>query len=153
MAKFDEVKLAYDNGISGLRNGATAVLGSEITENFLKDANHDFMATYISSLATNNPLEAQKMLQDVAVQNEIGNAGTIEKLNDYVANSMKKQSEKAAVMDLGAALRKMNSNEADELLSGRANLNQVTSFIEKNKSLTEGSKDMLLGIYGIRSTY
>ena len=54
-AKFDEVKLAYDNGISGLRNGATAVLGSEITENFLKDANHDFMTTYISSLATNNP--------------------------------------------------------------------------------------------------
>lgn len=151
-AKFDEVKLAYDNGISGLRNGATAVLGSEITENFLKDANHDFMATYISSLATNNPLEAQKMLQDVAVQNEIGNAGTIEKLNDYVASSMRKQNEKAAVMDLGNALRKMNSSEADELLSGRANLNQVTSFIEKNKSLTEGSKDMLLGIYGIRST-
>lgn len=151
-AKFDEVKLAYDNGISGLRNGATSVLGSEITENFLKDANHDFMTTYISALATNNPLEAQKMLQDAAVQNEIGNAGTIEKLNDYVANSMKKQKEKAAVMDLGAALRKMNSNEADELLSGRANLNQVTSFIEKNKSLTEGSKDMLLSIYGIKST-
>lgn len=151
-AKFDEVKLAYDNGISGLRNGATAVLGSEITENFLKDANHDFMTTYISALATNNPLEAQKMLQDAAVQNEIGNAGTIEKLNDYVASSMRKQNEKAAVMDLGAALRKMNSTEADELLSGRANLNQVTSFIEKNKSLTEGSKDMLLGIYGIRST-
>lgn len=151
-AKFDEVKLAYDNGISGLRNGATAVLGSEITENFLKDANHDFMATYISSLATNNPLEAQRMLQDAAVQNDIGNAGTIEKLNDYVATSLKNQNEKAAVMDLGAALRKMNSTEADNLLSGRANLNQVTSFIEKNKSLTEGSKDLILSIYGIRST-
>ena len=151
-AKFDEVKLAYDNGISGLRNGATAVLGSEITENFLKDANHDFMTTYISSLATNNPLEAQRMLQDAAVQNDIGNADTLEKLNDYVANSMKKQSEKAAVMDLASSLRKMNSKEADELLSGRANLNQVTRFIEKNKSLTEGSKDMLLSIYGIRST-
>ena len=151
-AKFDEVKLAYDNGISGLRNGATAVLGSEITENFLKDANHDFMATYISSLATNNPLEAQKMMQDAAVQNDIGNAETIEKLNDYVATSLKKQNEKAAVMDLGVALRKMNSTEADNLLSGRANLNQVTSFIEKNKSLTEGSKDLILSIYGIKST-
>ena len=151
-AKFDEVKLAYDNGISGLRNGATAVLGSEITENFLKDANHDFMTTYISSLATNNPLEAQRMLQDAAVQNDIGNADTLEKLNDYVANSMQKQSEKAAVMDLASSLRKMNSKEADELLSGRANLNQVTRFIENNKSLTEGSKEMLLGIYGIRST-
>ncbi|MBQ7977701.1 MAG: hypothetical protein IJ301_03860 [Clostridia bacterium] len=151
-AKFDEVKLAYDNGISGLRNGATAVLGSEVTENFLKDANHDFMATYISALATNNPLEAQRMLQDNAVLNYIGNADTIEKLNDYVATSLKKQNEKAAVMDLGAALRKMNSTEADNLLSGRANLNQVTSFIEKNKSLTEGSKDLILSIYGIRST-
>ena len=151
-AKFDEVKLAYDNGISGLRNGATAVLGSEITENFLKDANHDFMTTYISSLATNNPLEAQRMLQDAAVQNDIGNADTLEKLNSYVANSMQKQSEKAAVMDLASSLRKMNSKEADELLSGRANLNQVTRFIENNKSLTEGSKEMLLGIYGIRST-
>lgn len=151
-AKFDEVKLAYDNGISGLRNGATAVLGSEVTENFLKDANHDFMATYISALSTNNPLEAQRMLQDNAVLNDIGNADTIEKLNDYVATSLKKQSEKAAVMDLGAALRKMNSSQADELLSGRANLNQVTSFIEKNKSLTEGSKDLILSIYGIKST-
>ena len=151
-AKFDEVKLAYDNGISGLRNGATAVLGSEITENFLKDANHDFMTTYISSLATNNPLEAQRMLQDAAVQNDIGNADTLEKLNSYVANSMQKQSEKAAVMDLASSLRKMNSKEANELLSGRANLNQVTRFIENNKYLAERSKEMLLGIYGIRST-
>ena len=151
-AKFDEVKLAYDNGISGLRNGATAVLGEVVVENFLKDANHDFMTTYISSLATNNPLEAQRMLQDAAVQNDIGNADTLEKLNSYVANSMQKQSEKAAVMDLASSLRKMNSKEADELLSGRANLNQVTRFIENNKSLTEGSKEMLLGIYGIRST-
>ena len=63
-ASVDEVRLIYDNGIEGLKNGAIAGLGEVVVNDFLKDSNHDIMTTYISALALNNPLEAQKLLQD-----------------------------------------------------------------------------------------
>ncbi|MCD8378093.1 MAG: hypothetical protein LUB59_04815, partial [Candidatus Gastranaerophilales bacterium] len=46
-------------------------------------------------------------------------------------------------------LRNMKSEDADRILDGEADLNQVMKFIETNKKLPEGSKDLILGIYGI----
>lgn len=150
-ASIDEVRLVYNNGISSLRNGANAVLGAVVTDNFLNDANHDYMASYIGALALNNPLQAQALMKDEGVLNDIGNAETIEKLNNYIATSFKAQSQKTAIAELGNSLRAMNSDDAQELLNGSANFNQVMRFVEKNKNIPEGSKEMLLGIYGIGS--
>ena len=150
-AGVDEIRLVYKNGIDGLSKGATAVLGSEVAEQFLKDSNHDIMTTYISALAVNNPLVAQQLMKDEGVINDIGKAETIEKLNNYIANSLTNQNKKVAVEELGNTLRAMKSDEAKNILEGRANLNQVTKFIEQHKSLPEGSKDLILDIYGIGS--
>jgi len=150
-ASIDEVRLIYANGIEGLRNGAVAGLGEVVVDNFLKDANHDVMATYISALALNNPLEAQKLLKDEGVRNDIGRAETLEKLENYVTNSLKNQSTRTAFAELGDTLRNMKSEEAEAILDGKADLNKVMKFIETNKKLPEGSKDLVLGIYGLSS--
>ena len=148
-ASVDEVRLIYDNGIEGLKNGAIAGLGEVVVNDFLKDSNHDIMTTYISALALNNPLEAQKLLQDEGVRNDIGRADTIEKLESYVASSLGNQSKRTAVNELGQTLRNMKSEEADKIINGQADLNKVMKFIESNKNLPEGSKDLILDIYGI----
>jgi len=150
-ANIDEVRLIYANGIEGLRNGAVAGLGEVVVDNFLKDANHDVMATYISALALNNPLEAQRLLKDEGVRNDIGRAETLEKLENYVTTSLKNQSTRTAVEELGNTLRSMNSEDAETILDGKADLNKVMKFIETNKNLPEGSKDLVLGIYGLSS--
>lgn len=150
-ANYDEVRLVYENGISGLRNAAVTSLGEIVTENFLKDAKHDFMTSYIGSLAMDNPLKAQALMKDDGVLNDIGNAQTIEKLNDYINKSMLNQHKKSAVAELGNALRAMRSDEAEDLLKGRANINQLMKFNENFKHLQQESKDMLYGIYGIKS--
>ena len=151
-ASVDEMRLIYANGIEGLRNGAVVGLGEMVVDDFLKDSNHDIMTTYLSALALNNPLEAQRLLKDKGVRNDIGRAETIEKLESYVANSIKNQSERNAVAELGNTLRSMNSKDADAILNGEADLNRVMKFIESNKNLPEGSKDLILGIYGIGKT-
>ncbi|MBQ4114639.1 hypothetical protein IJD34_04475 [bacterium] len=150
-ASVDEMRLIYANGIEGLRNGAVAGLGEMVVDDFLKDSNHDIMTTYISALALNNPLEAQRLLADEGVRNDIGNAGTIEKLETYTANSLSNQSKRNAVAQLGNTLRNMNGEDADAILNGEADLNRVMKFIESNKNLPEGSKDLILDIYGIGS--
>lgn len=150
-AGIDEVRLVYKNGIQGLSGGASVVLGSEVANQFLKDSDHDFMATYISSLAMNNPLEAQRLMKDKGVLNDIGQAETIDKLNQYISTSLMNQNKQVAVQEIGNTLRNMNSSDAKNILEGRANLNQVTKFIEQNKNLPEGSKDLILDIYGIGS--
>ena len=76
---------------------------------------------------------------------------TIEKLNSYIATSFAQQSKKEAVNQLGNSLRAMGSDEAQNLLNGSADFNQVMRFVENNKNIPEGSKEMLLGIYGIGS--
>lgn len=150
-AGVDEVRLIYANGIEGLKNGAIAGLGEVYVNEFLKDSNHDIMTTYISALALNKPLEAQKLLNDEGVRNDIGNAETLEKLDNYVSNSLNNQSKKTAVCELGNALRSMNSKDADDIINGKADLNKVMKFVETNKNLPEGSKDLVLNIYGIGS--
>lgn len=150
-AGVDEVRLIYANGIEGLKNGAIAGLGEVYVNEFLKDSNHDIMTTYISALALNKPLEAQKLLNDEGVRNDIGNAETLEKLDNYVSNSLNNQSKKTAVSELGNALRSMNSKDADDIINGKADLNKVMKFVETNKNLPEGSKDLVLNIYGIGS--
>lgn len=150
-AGIDEIRLVYANGIEGLRNGAVAGLGEVTVNEFLKDSNHDIMTTYVSALALNNPLEAQKLLKDKGVRDDIGDAGTIEKLENYVNSSLTNQNKRVAVEQLGNTLRSMNSDEAKKILNGQADLNRVMKFIETNKNLPEGSKDLVLGIYGIGS--
>ncbi len=147
----NDMRLIYANGIEGLRTTATARLGSVVVDNFLKDADHDIMTTYISAVALNNPLEAQRLLQDESVRNDIGRAETLEKLENYVASSLSNQQKRTAVAELGTVLRSMNSQEADDIINGKADLNKVMRFIEGNKNLPEGSKDLVLGIYGIGS--
>lgn len=150
-AGVDEMRLVYANGIEGLRNGAVAGLGEMVVDDFLKDSNHDIMTTYISALALNNPLEAQKLLKDKGVRNDIGRAETLQKLDEYVANSLTNQAKRTAINELGNTLRGMNSEEADNIINGKADLNKVMKFIESNKNLPEGSKDLILNIYGIGS--
>ena len=150
-ASVDEMRLIYANGIEGLRNGAVAGLGEMVVDDFLKDSNHDIMTTYLSALALNNPLEAQRLLADEGVRNDIGRAETLEKLDVYIANSLKNQSKRNAVEQLGNTLRSMNSDDAEAILNGEADLNRVMKFIESNKNLPEGSKDLVLDIYGIGS--
>lgn len=150
-ASYDEVRLVYENGINGLRNASVTSLGEIVTENFLKDANHDFMTSYIGSLAMENPLKAQALMKDDGVLNDIGNAQTIEKLNDYISTSLMNQHKKTAIAELGNALRAMGSDEANDLINGRANINQLMRFNERFKNMPEETKDMLNGIYGIRS--
>lgn len=150
-AGVDEIRLIYANGIDGLRKGATAGLGEMVVNDFLKDSNHDIMTTYLSALALNNPLEAQKLLQDKGVRDDIGRAETLEKLENYVSSSLVNQNKRTAVAELGNTLRNMNSNEAQNILNGKSDLNKVMKFIETNKNLPEGSKDLILDIYGIGS--
>ena len=116
----DEMRLIYANGIEGLRTTATARLGSVVVDNFLKDADHDIMTTYISAVALNNPLEAQRLLQDEGVRNDIGRAETLEKLENYVASSLSNQQKRTAVAELGSVLRSMNSQEANDIINGKA---------------------------------
>ncbi len=150
-AGVDEMRLVYANGIEGLKNGATAGLGEMVVNDFLKDSDHDIMTTYISALALNNPLEAQRLLKDEGVRNDIGRAETIEKLENYVATSLSNQSKRTAVNELGNTLRNMKSQDAENILDGKADLNRVMKFIESNKNLPEGSKDLILDIYGLKS--
>ncbi len=150
-AGVDEMRLIYANGIEGLRNGAVAGLGEVYVNDFLKDSNHDIMTTYLSALTLNNPLEAQRLLKDEGVRNDIGRAETLQKLDDYVANSLSNQAKRTAVNELGNTLRGMNSEEASNIINGKADLNKVMKFIESNKNLPEGSKDLILDIYGINS--
>lgn len=150
-ANYDEVRLIYENGINGLKNASVLSLGEVVTEQFLKDANHDFMTSYISSLAIDNPLKAQQLMQDDGVLNDIGNAETIEKLNDYINKSMFNQHSKTAMNELGNALRSLNSQDAQDLLNGKASITQLMRFNESNKYLPEESKEMLNNIYGIKS--
>jgi hypothetical protein len=150
-SSIEEMRLIRDNGIEALRNGAIAGLGEVVVNDFLKDANHDIMTTYISALALNNPLEAQKLLKDEGVRQEIGRAETLEKLDNYVTNSLTNQAKRTAVQELGNTLRSMNSEDANNIINGKADLNKVMKFIESNKNLPEGSKDLILNIYGIGS--
>ena len=90
-------------------------------------------------------------MKDKGVLNDIGQAETIDKLNQYIATSLMNQNKQVAVQEIGNTLRNMNSNDAKNILEGRASLNQVTKFIEQNKKLPEGSKDLILDIYGIGS--
>lgn len=147
----DEMRLVYANGIEGLKNGAIAGLGEVTVNDFLKDSNHDIMATYLSALALNNPLEAQKLLNDEGVRNDIGRAETLDKLENYITSSLVNQNKRTAVNELGNTLRNMKSEEADNIINGKADLNKVMKFIETNKNLPEGSKDLILDIYGIGS--
>ena len=147
----NEIRLVYKNGIDGLSRSANTVLGSEVANQFLKDSNHDIMTTYISALAVDNPLVAQKLINDESVVNDIGRAETIDKLKQYINSSIINQNKQVAFDELGNSLRAMKSDEADKILEGRADLNQVSKFIENNKKLPEGSKDLILGIYGIGS--
>ncbi len=147
----DEMRLIYANGIEGLRNGAIAGLGEMVVNNFLKDADHDIMATYISALALNNPLEAQRLIKDEGVRNDIGRAETLEKLENYISTSLTNQNKRTAINELGNTLRNMNSDEAAKIINGQADLTNVMKFIESNKNLPEGSKDLILDIYGIGS--
>lgn len=151
-AGIEDVRLTYANGVEALRTGASSVLGTVVADNFLNDSTHDFMSTYVSALAVNNPLEAQKLLKDKGVRDDIGNAETIEKLESYVSTSLMNQNKRTAVNELGNTLRSMNSAEADDILNGKADLNKVMKFIQNNKKLPEGSKDLILDIYGIGST-
>lgn len=151
-SNIDEMKLVYANGIEALRNSATVGLGEMVVNDFLKDSDHDFMTSYVSALAINNPIEAQKLINDEGVRNDIGRADTIEKLENYISNSLNNQNKRTAVKELGNTLRNMNSDEAEEILNGKADLTKVMKFIETNKNIPEGSKDMILGIYGISST-
>ena len=82
-ASVDEIRLVYANGIDGLRRGATAVLGAEVTEGFLKDSSHDVMAEYLDGLIMSNPAEAVRLLNDPnsGVLNDLGNTKTIESLS------------------------------------------------------------------------
>ncbi len=150
-ASVDEIRLIYQNGIDGLSKGATAVLGSEVSGQFLKDSNHDIMTSYVSALASKNPLQAQALMKDSGVINDIGRAETIDKLNSYINNSIINQNKQVAFEELGNSLRAMNSDEAKTILEGRADLNQVSKFIQNNKKIPEASKDLILGIYGIGS--
>ena len=151
-AGIDDIRLTYSNGVDALRKGATSVLGDVVAENFLHDSTHDMMTTYISALAQNNPLKAQELLKDEGVRNDIGRAETLEKLDGYVASSLANQNKKTAINELGNVLRSMNSEEADEIINGKADLNKVMKFVENNKGLPDGSKEMILSIYGINST-
>lgn len=148
-AGLSEINLVKSNGIESLRNGSINTLGEMTVNNFLKDSDHDIMATYISGLAVNNPLEAQKLLKDKNIQLQIGNADTLEKLDNYVVSSLENQHKKVAVNELGNTLRSMNSKDAENIIDGKANLNQVMKFVETHKNLPEGSKDLILDIYGL----
>lgn len=150
-AGLDDIRMTYANGVDALRTGASSVLGEVVAGNFLNDSTHDFMTTYISALAVNNPLQAQELLKDKSVRDDIGNAETIEKLENYVSTSLMNQNKRTAVNELGNTLRSMKSEDAKEILNGKADLNKVMKFIENNKKLPEGSKDMILDIYGIGS--
>lgn len=150
-ASIDEMRLVYANGIEGLKSGAIAVLGENVAGQFLKDSDHDIMTTYISALAVDNPLQAQQLLKDKGVIEDIGNAETIEKLNGYIENSITNQKNRTAFAELGNCLRNMNSKDAENILDGKADLNQVMKFMETNKNLPEGSKDLILNLYGIGS--
>ena len=64
-AGLDDIRMTYANGVDALRTGASSVLGEVVADNFLNDSTHDFMTTYISALAVNNPLQAQELLKDL----------------------------------------------------------------------------------------
>ena len=150
-ASVDQMKLIYANGIEGLKNGATAGLGEVVVENFLKDADHDIMTTYISALALNNPIAANELIQREDVRNDIGRAETLEKLESYIGTSLNNQAKRTAVNELCSALRAMNSQEAEDLYTGKADLAKAMKFIENNKQLPKGSVDAINELYGIKT--
>lgn len=129
-ASVDEIRLVYANGIDGLRRGATAVLGAEVTEGFLKDSSHDVMAEYLDGLIMSNPAEAVRLLNDSnsGVLNDLGNTKTIESLRQNAQAKLLKQNEVATVNRVAGYINK-NQEIFNKALDGTLTTVEAQDFL------------------------
>lgn len=148
----NKIRLMYLNGETALKKGAESVyINPQQVEQSLKDMKHNCLAEYISGLAQTKPLEAEKLMKDEGFKNDIGDAKTIDTLNNYVNNAVLNYHKKVAVSQMCNALRAMNSEQSERILSGSAGISEVMKFMETHKDLHEGSKELISSIYGIGS--
>ena len=129
-ASVDEIRLVYANGLDGLRRGATAVLGAEVTEGFLKDSSHDVMAQYLDGLIMSNPAEAVRLLNDPnsGVLNDLGNVKTIESLRQNAQAKLLKQNEVETVNRVADYINK-NQEVFNKALDGTLTTVEAQDFL------------------------
>lgn len=145
----EDIRLLYANNEQSMYNGSIGRLGEIRVREALKNYKHDTMVSYITGVATRNPLEAEALLHDESVINDLGNVETIEQLRAVTTKAITGYKDKLAVQDMASALRTLSSAEALEMLSGNANFAKVRNFVDNTKGLTEQAKINILSNYGI----
>ncbi len=148
-ASVEEVRLLYANGIEALKNGATSQLGEVIVGNALNSATHDYMASYISGLIENNPALAIKMLDDESLRNDIGDSGTIQKLQQSARSKMLKQTEIEAVDRIADYVTK-NHEVFSKALDGTLTTAEAQDFLS-DKSVDRNMRKILSDMLGYSS--
>jgi len=145
----EDIRLLYANNEQSMYNGSIGRLGEIRVREALKNYKHDTMVSYITGVATRNPLEAEALLHDESVINDLGNVETIEQLRAVTTKAITGYKDKLAVQDMASALRTLGSAEALEMLSGNANFAKVINFVDNTKGLTKQAKINILSNYGI----
>lgn len=148
-ASVEEVRLLYANSIEALKNGATSQLGEVIVGNALNSATHDYMASYISGLIENNPALAIKMLDDESLRNDIGDSGTIQKLQQSARSKMLKQTEIEAVDRIADYVTK-NHEVFSKALDGTLTTAEAQDFLS-DKSVDRNMRKILSDMLGYSS--
>lgn len=151
-AGIDDIRLTYANGVEALRTGATAVLGEVVTNNFLQDATHDMMSTYISGLMENNPAMALELLNnpDSGVANDLGNSETLAKLKQSAQAKLIKKTEIDAV-DRVANLVVSNTELFNKAFDGTISPIEAQQLLQ-NENVDRKMRHILSNMLGYSST-
>jgi len=130
-----KVKLEFANGLDALKSSGNAVLGEVVTGEYLKDATHDFMTSYVAGIIDKNPAMALHLLKDKGVLDDIDNQETIEKLRQSAGVKMQQFNQDFAVQkvsDLIVQKGDMGIKIMEGTLS-TAELQQVTQNLKPNE--------------------
>lgn len=145
-ANLDQVRMSYLNGIEALRNGAKYNLGEVDVDNALRNATHDFMASYFNGLIETSPAQAISMLEQEDVRNDIGDVKTIEQLQNSARSKMQKQVEIEAV-DRVANLISTNNDVWSKALDGTITTQEASNFLT-NPDIDRNMKHILSQMLG-----
>lgn len=145
----EQVEMQIANNKLAIRNGAVATLGEVVVNDAMKDYTRDCRLMQISETAVANPPKAQKMLQDKKLQTEINDPEALDKLKAHVNQAVLNYHNEVAVNELCSSLRNLTSPQAEKILSGKASYSEVSNFIQKNKRIPMGSKEIIASMYNI----
>lgn len=145
-SSLDEVKLIYANGIDALKKGSISQLGEITVNNALNSATHDYMASYINGVIESNPANAIQMLDNVDIQNDIGDVDTINKLKQSARSKLVKQTEVEAVDRIAEYINK-NNDVFSKALDGSLTTIEAQDFLS-DKNVDRNMRKILSNMLG-----